>query len=78
MDVCDSRANHTASNSPAYHGLWYVSFKKLGIVEADTNCAAGVFYKASPKWLEGLFQDGKLTPERYPQLSAALCGRLPH
>ena len=72
VDVCTSQGKHTAANSAALHGLWYCSFKKLGTVEADTNFAPGVFYEPSPKWLEGLYQDKKLTPQQYLQLSATL------
>ena len=51
---------------------FFTSIKKLGTIHADTNCVAGISYKPSPRWLEGLFQDKKLKPEQYLQLSAEL------
>ena len=45
---------------------------KLGTVHADSNYAAGVWYKPSPKWLESLFQEKKLLPQQYLELSATL------
>ena len=72
VDVCEVRGvKPTAPHSAACHGLWYVSTRKTGTLFVDTNYAAGPWYKASPRWLQGLLQDGKVTVERFVELSAA-------
>ena len=43
---------------------------KSGTLHADTNYLAGPWYKPSAAWLEWLYQDNKLTLERFIQLSA--------
>ena len=71
VDTCSvPGGKHLSPHSAACHGLWYVSVMKLGTVFTDTNYAAGVWYKPSPRWLEGLLQGGRLTAERYLELSA--------
>ena len=44
----------------------------LGTLHSDTNYPPGPWYKPSAAWLENLYQDKKLTPSRFIELSATL------
>ena len=45
---------------------------KSGTLHTDTNYPPGPWYKPNAAWLEGLYQDKKLTPSRFIELSATL------
>ena len=70
VDVCTTKAGTQSPKSAATHGLWYVSVMKLGTVCSATNFHPGVNYKPQAAWLQQLFQDSKVTPEQYMQMSA--------
>ena len=70
IDVCVSRLSTRSPHSAALHGLWYVAIVKNGTIHADTNYPAGVWYKPQAQWLQNLYQDGKLSYEKYVEYSA--------
>ena len=71
VDVCTAgRAPSQEIRRAALHGLWYVAVAKAGTIHADTNYAAGLWYKPSPQWLDSLYQDGKLLPDQFISMSA--------
>ena len=70
VDVCQRRVANTTPHLAACHGVWYVSIFKEGTVQADTNFAAGVWYKPKPAWLESLFREKKLNYDAYVAMSA--------
>ena len=70
VDVCQLKWGKGGIHRGALHGLWYVSQEKSGTLHAATNYPAGPWYKPSAAWLEGLYQDNKLTLDRFIQLSA--------
>jgi hypothetical protein len=70
VDVCTARAAATSPHTAACHGLWYVSIHKAGTVAADTNYPEGQWYKARARWLENLFEDGKMPLAQYIKMSA--------
>ena len=70
VDVCTARVSTRAPNSAALHGLWYASISKKGTLHAETNYPAGGRYKPQACWLQNLYQDQKLTFDRYVEHSA--------
>ena len=72
MDICTAKGATTTPRGPALHGLWYCSFAKNGTEFTATNYAAGQWYKPSPRWLEGLYQEKKLSYEAFVRTSAQL------
>jgi len=70
IDVCTQRWATTKPSAAALHGLWYVSVDKDGTQFTATNYQAGKWYKPHAKWMESLFQDGKLSHDDYLQMSA--------
>ena len=70
VDVCTAKVATTSPHTAACHGLWYVSVMKAGTLHADTNYPAGQWYKPKARWLEGLFNDGKIELDKYIHMSA--------
>ena len=70
IDVCHANWGSGGIHRAALHGLWYVSQRKSGTLQTETHFPAGPWYKPSAAWLEGLYQDKKLTPDRFVELSA--------
>ena len=54
----------------AEHGMWYVSLMKTGTLFADTNFREREHYKPRRAWLDSLYEEGKVSHERYQELSA--------
>ena len=53
----------------ATHGLWYVSLIKTGTLVVQTNFVEWVHYVPKRIWLDSVYEQGKLTHERYQELS---------
>ena len=70
VDVCTAKLGTTSPHSAACHGLWYVSVMKAGTLCVETNYPAGQWYKPKARWLEGLFNDGKMELTQYIYFSA--------
>ena len=70
IDVCITKTSTVSPHTAATHGLWYVWLCKSGTLFNATNYEAGVWYKPQATWLQNLYQDKKLTYERYMELSA--------
>ena len=70
IDVCVSKTSTVSLHTAATHGLWYVWLRKSGTLFNATNYEAGVWYKPQAGWLQNLYQDKKLTYDRYMELSA--------
>ena len=71
VDVCTVQKQRGQELNPAaLHGLWYVSLMKAGTVCAETNFSPGKWYKPKAQWLESLYQDGKVSRDRFVELSA--------
>jgi len=68
VDKCNAQKKVTPRTA-ACHGLWYVTVKKLGTVESSTNYKPGVAYKVLRVWLDGLYDDGKLSHAQYMEFS---------
>ena len=65
VDVCTAKIATTSPHTAACHGLWYVSVIKAGTLQAETNYPPGQLYKPKARWLEGLFDDGKMELDKY-------------
>ena len=72
VDLCTTKMSTTSPHTAACHGLWYVTVMKDGTLRADTNYPAGQWYKAKARWLENLFDDGKIALQSYIRMSAKL------
>ena len=70
IDVCVSKTSTVSPHTAATHGLWYVWLRKSGTLFNATNYEAGAWYKPQAGWLQNLYQDKKLTYDRYMELSA--------
>ena len=70
IDVCVTKTSTVSPHTAATHGLWYVWLRKTGTLFNATNYEAGVWYKPQATWLQNLYQDKKLTYERYMEISA--------
>ena len=68
VDKCVAQKRVTPRTA-ACHGLWYVTVMKLGTEQSSTNYKPGVAYKPSRAWLDGLYEEGKLTHAQYMKLS---------
>ena len=64
VDKCLAQKKVTPRTA-ACHGLWYVTVRKLGTVEASTNYKPGVAYKVLRAWVDGLYDDGKMSHAQY-------------
>lgn len=70
VDKCTAKLATTSPHTAACHGLWYVSVRKAGTLHAETNYPAGQWYKPNARWLESLFNDGKIEFDKYIHMSA--------
>ena len=72
IDVCRARWGEGGIHRADLQGLWYVTPMKSGTLNTDTKYPPGPWYKPSAVCLEGLYQDKKLTPSMFIELSATL------
>ena len=68
VDKCHAYKKVTPRTA-ACHGLWYVSVKKLGTIESDTNYKIGVAYHPQRAWLDSLYDEGKVSHTQYMNLT---------
>lgn len=69
VDRCVQPAGKSLRTA-ALHGLWYVAVMKSGTVFAESNFKPGKDYQPLSIWLTGLWDAGKLSHERYVDLSS--------
>ena len=68
VDKCTAQKKVTPRTA-ACHGLWYVTVKKTGTLQSSTNYEPGVAYKPLRAWLDGIYDEGKVSHRRYMDLT---------
>ena len=64
-----SAGHKVTPRTAATHGLWYVSVMKTGTIATQTNFVEWVHYVPKRVWLDSLYEQGKVSHERYQELS---------
>ena len=72
MDTCVTKTNNESPRLAALHGLWYVTVRKSGTIDAATNFKPYEHYLPLGTWLDSLWAKRKLEHGEYLTLSAEM------
>ena len=72
VDRCVTKTNNESPRLAALHGLWYVTVKKSGTIDAATNFKPYEHYLPLGTWLDSLWAKRKLEHGEYLTLSAEM------